>query len=239
VISTLNDESTEARQRWRLVFARVADAPESLMPGSPATETFVTRLEADGIVIARAGNRPRLALAAPLTVGMAGDRELADLFVTARHPVSSVRAAIEAALPAGHRLLDLHDAWLGEPALAAQLEAADYRIVLEPVVGGAQALVPICRNLIESESLPRQRSKGGRAVTYDLRPLVADLEATDDGSVTVLAVRTRFNPERGAGRPDEVLGAIAEAAGLPLTARQTTRVRLWLASELPPKAAPV
>jgi len=63
--------------------------------------------------------------------------------------------------------------------------------------------------------------------------LFADVRAIDVGQTTVLEIRTRFSPERGAGRPDEVLAALSEAADLPLIARQTRRTRLWLASELP------
>ena len=228
----LSAESTEPRQRWRLVFERDADAPEALAPGAAAIETFVARLGAAGIVIARSGNRPRLTLAAPLPLGISGDRELADLFTASRQPIAFVRQAIEAALPAGHRLVDLHDAWLGEPALAAQLEAADYRVEIEPIVGAA-TLAQACDALLEAETLPRARTKGGRDATYDLRPLLADVRAVDAGQTTVLEIRTRFSPERGAGRPEEVVAAIAEASGTPVIAHRTRRTRLWLASELP------
>jgi radical SAM-linked protein len=234
VIRALDDQTTEPRQRWRLVFEREADATELLAPGTAVIETFVTSLEAADVVVARSGIRPRFTLAAPLPVGMSGDRELADLFTTTRQPIALVRRAIEGALPAGHRLVDLHDVWLGEPALVAQLEAADYRVQIEPVDGGAGALAQACRSLREAETLPRTRTKGSRDVTYDLRPLLAEVAAIDAGPATVIEIRTRFSPERGAGRPDEVLAALSEAAGVPLIARHTTRIRLWLASEMPP-----
>jgi radical SAM-linked protein len=222
---------TEPRQRWRLVFARDADASQTLGPGSPAIESFVAAVEAVGVVLARSGNRPRLALAAPLPSGISGDRELADVFTTVRLPIALVRPAVEGALPAGHRLVDLHDVWLGEAALAAQLEAADYRVEIEPVDGGARALAEACRTLLAAGELPRLRAKGGRDVTYDLRPLLADVRAIDASATTLIEIRTLFSPERGAGRADEVLAALAEAANRPLTARATRRARLWLASD--------
>jgi radical SAM-linked protein len=237
VIPGVDVETTEPRQRWRLVFERDADAPEALAPGTAVLETFVASLAEAGVVVARSGSRPRLTLAAPLAVGASGDRELADLFTTARQPIVLVRRAIERALPAGHRLVELQDAWLGEPALAAQVEAADYRVGIEPVDGGAEALARSCRTLLEAETLPRTRSKGSREVTYDLRPLLADVAAIDVGASTVIEIRTRFSRERGAGRPDEVLAALSEAAGVPLIASHTRRTRLWLASELPPNPA--
>jgi radical SAM-linked protein len=234
VIAALDDGSTEARQRWRLVFERAAEAAEPLAIGTAATEDFVARLKAAGIVLARSGNRPRFTLAAPLPMGMSGDRELADVFTTTRQPIAHVRRAIEGALPAGHRLVDLHDAWLGEPALAAQLEAADYQIEIEPVDGGVAVLAQASRALLEAETLPRTRSKGSRDVTYDLRPLLADVRAFEANQVTILEIRTRFSSERGAGRPEEVTAALAEAANRQLTARVTRRTRLWLGSETPP-----
>jgi radical SAM-linked protein len=237
VIPALNDETTEPRQRWRLVFERDADAPEPLAPGTAVLETFVASLAAAGVVVARSGSRPRFTLAAPLPFGMSGDRELADLFTTARQPIVLVRGAIERALPAGHRLADLHDAWLGESALAAQVEAADYRVGIEAVDGGAETLAQPCRTLLESETLPRTRSKGSREVTYDLRPLLADVAAIDAGATTVIEIRTRFSREQGAGRPDEVLSALSEAAGVPLIASHMRRARLWLASDLPAPAS--
>lgn len=201
------------------------------MPGSVALETFVAHLDA-GIVVARSGNRARFTLAALLPTGMSGDRELADLYVTDRLPIASIRPAVEGALPPGHHLVDLWDVWLGEPALAAQLEAADYRVEVGFVDGGAAALNTSCRRILAAQSLLRTRPKGGRNVSYDLRPLLVDVRAVDESGDTVLEIRTRFSPERGAGRPDEVVAALAEAAGRPLTARRTRRVRLWLAPEL-------
>ena len=236
MIPALSDESTEPRQRWRLVFERDAEVPEPLASGTAAIEMFASRLEASGIVLARSGSRPRLTLAAPLPIGMSGDRELADLFTTTRQPIALVRRAIESALPGGHRLVDVHDVWLGEPALAAQVEAADYCVEVEPVDGGAGTLSEACRSLLEAETLPRTRTKGSRDVTYDLRPLLADVAAIDAGATTVLVLRTRFSPERGAGRPDEVTAALSEAAGVSLITRRTRRTRLWLASEPPPIA---
>jgi len=202
------------------------------MPGQPALEAFAARLASAGIVIARSGQRPRFALAAPLPLDMSGERELADVFLTARHPVDAVREAIAGSLPPGHRLIELHDVWLGEAALAAQLEAADYQITLAPSEGTPAALTASCQRLLEADSVPRARAKGGRIVTYDLRPLLADIAVHVGGSTTTLHIRTRFSPERGAGRPDEVLAVLAEDAGLALVPQATSRVRLWLASEL-------
>ena len=68
---------------------------------------------------------------------------------------------------------------------------------------------------------------------YDLRPLLSGirLERGPDGAAgePIVAARTRFHPELGAGRPDEVVAALAEASGLPLEVRSLTRTGLLLA----------
>jgi len=44
--------------------------------------------------------------------------------------------------------------------------------------------------------------------------------------------RTRFHPELGTGRPEEVLAALADAAGRPLEAATIVRERLLLIDDL-------
>jgi radical SAM-linked protein len=231
VDSELSQRAAEPRQRWRLVFARAADAADGLTPSSPGLEAFSVSLESVGISVARTGKRPKVSLAAPLPSTTAGERELADVFVLDRYPVAAVRVAIERGLPAGHHLVDLHDVWLGEPALPGQVVAADYRIELQPTEAHAEALAAACELLLEASSLPRERAKGDRTVTYDLRPLLVNLRADGGAEGPAIRFRTRIDPERGAGRPDEVLAALAAASGAPLTAASTTRTRIWLAPD--------
>lgn len=233
--SELSQRAPEPRQRWRLVFARTADAADSLTPSNAGLDGLSASLESAGIEVARAGKRPKVSLAAPLPSNTVGERELADLYLLDRYPISAVRAAIERGLPAGHRLVDLHDVWLGEPALPGQVVAADYRIELQPTDAGADALVPACEQLLAASTIPRERLKGDRTVAYDLRPLLADLrvdrvEGEGSGPATI-RFRTRIDPERGAGRADEVLAAIAAASGVVLAAASTTRTRVWLATD--------
>jgi len=169
---------------------------------------------------------------------MPAERELVDVLLTERLPIDQMRRAIDRALPAGHELIELHDVWLGEPALPGQTAAADYRIDLagSPDVGAIEAAAA---SLIASSSLVRQKPKGGG--DYDLRPLLDDVAVERGGAdsgaganarkLVVLRVRTRFHPERGAGRPDEVVAALAELAGADLSIASIVRDRVVLASE--------
>jgi hypothetical protein len=165
---------------------------------------------------------------------MAADRELADLYLAQRLPAWRVREAIGEAAPAGIAVVAVHDVWLGVPALTASVAVADYRIVLS---GDARcdpaALREVAARLLSAATLERRRPRGSDSVTYDLRPLLDSIRVLD-GHPVVVEVRTRFHPERGAGRPDEVLAALSERLGTPLPADDIVRERVLLGEDLEP-----
>lgn len=164
---------------------------------------------------------------------MTADGELIDLVLTERRPRWRVREAIEAVVPAGWRLVDLSDVWLGGPALAGVVAAADYRITLDiPDDLTAADVAVAARAVVAARSLPRQREKAGGSVEYDLRPLLLGVEVAEVGPPVILRARTRFHPSLGTGRPEEVVAALADELGRPLTAASVVRERLILAEEL-------
>ncbi len=172
----------EPRQRWRIVFARDAAVRD---PSAGTAAAWEAALTSAGLPIARSlgkSPRPKLTIGAPLPVGTAGEAELADLVLTERLPVADVRARLSGHLPEGHRLVDLFDVWLGAPTLSAQVVAADYRMTVRGASGAE--LGAACSGLVAATGIERTRQKGdGRAVTYDLRPLILAL-------TVVSAVRT-------------------------------------------------
>ena len=167
-----------------------------------------------------------------MPVGVAGEAELMDLYLTERWPTWRVREALTARLPAGSTLVDLFDVWLAGPPLPSRVTAADYRITLSGAVNPA-AVDAACARMLAAETLPRDRIKGGATVRYDLRPLVVDVVVADPGPPVVVRARTRFHPELGTGRPDEVIAALSEAAGKPLEAESIVRERLILVDDDP------
>jgi radical SAM-linked protein len=223
----------EPRQRWRLAFRRSAgDASESPRDFIP---DWLDRLAATGLPLAsRGGGRARtaLTLGAPLPIGMPAERELADLLLAERLPAWQVRRAVTEALPRGCDLVELCDVWLGAPPLAGTIVGADYRVELAPDGDpGANLVRDAADALLAEPSLRRVRQKGGRDVTYDLRPLIAGIEVVG-GPPTVVRIRARFDPERGSGRPDEVLAALSDRLGRPVAAAETVRERLLLAEDI-------
>lgn len=222
----------EPRQRWRFVVARDADAP--MLPQRELTDGWTEAIESAGLPLSRvegARPRPRISFGAPLPVGMRADRELIDIVLTERWPAWRVREALAASIPPGWRLIEVEDVWLGGPPLPGRVAAADYRITLDGKVA-PHAVGEAARGLLAADRLPRERAKGGSTMPYDLRPLLIDVRVADPGPPIVIATRTRFHPELGSGRPEEVVAALADRIGTPLTIAHIVRERLILADDL-------
>jgi radical SAM-linked protein len=221
----------EPRQRWRLTLARGPEAPR--LAGRELNEAWEAALDAVGLPLARggAGSKPKspVAFAAPLAVGMAAEAELMDVILCDRWPAWRAREALVGAMLPGWSMTDLEDVWLGAPALAAAVCAADYRIRLAGELD-ADALGPAAGRLIASRSLFRTRDKGGSSIRYDLRPLLESIEV-GEGPPPVLRVRTRFDPQLGNGRPEEVVAALADEVGQDLVIDEIVRERLILTDD--------
>jgi radical SAM-linked protein len=219
---------SEALQRWRIVFAR--DEEARYLAHLDAVTQWERAFRRGAIPIATTGGfsaRPKLVFAAPLQLGMLAEHELVDLFLAERLTAPALRRRLSGGMPAGYRVIDLHDVWMGAPALAPQLVAADYRMTLF----GAERkdLESAAVRLMYREELTRERRRESKTVTYDLRPLIIDLRVRDtdpaalaaagvpDGVSTRAAelwMRLRHSQERGSGRADEVVAALADELDL-------------------------
>lgn len=181
--------------------------------------------------------KPRFAIAAPLGAAIPGEAELADVWLIERMPAWRVREALAAALPDRYTLLEAWDVWLGAPALPGQVTASRYRVTFAPGAIDPEELGRASEAALRATSLPRERRKGQGMVRYDLRPFLDALEvgrAADEAPV--LRMTLRHDPERGIGRPDEVLAELAERVGAPLEPHALVRESLVLAP--PPAPAP-
>jgi radical SAM-linked protein len=223
---------SETRQRWRLVFAR--DDEARYLSHLDAVTLWERALRRGAIPVATTEGfspRPRIIFAAPLQLGMRAEHELADLYLSERMKAPELRARIHAGIPAGYRVLDLHDVWTNAPAIAPQLVAADYRMTVTGV--RPAALQGAVGRVLASPALPRVLKRENRQKGYDLRPLLLELRArepdpramaelgdaaTPGGGVgrdaAGLWMRLRHSQDLGSGRPDEVVAALADELGL-------------------------
>ena len=239
-------------QRWRLVLARSADAPD--LGSRELLAAWAAALDDAGLRDAAGAEPARLVPGAPIPAGLTGDAELADLFLPERRTTADVRARLRDHLPVGYRLVDLHDVWPGEPPLPGLVVAGDYRVDVaarvEPAPGAGPAGGPAADDgtpasfaapdpaalrdaiatFLASERIERVRSRPERAVAANLRPLVADIRIVSDHG---LWMRLRFDPALGTGRPDEVVTALGSLAGQTFVAVRRHRERLWLKGQEP------
>jgi radical SAM-linked protein len=239
---------SEVRQRWRVVFAR--DEEARYLSHLDAVTQWERAFRRGSIPVATTGGfnaRPKLVFAAPLQLGMLAEHELADLFLDERLTSPALRTMLAAGMPAGYRVVDLHDVWIGAPALAPQLVAADYRMILFGVDG--ERLAAAATRLMAATKLERDRRREAKTISYDLRPLLIDLRAGDGrttgdswetgpkpdpnagpaessaaappadqaanapAAAAGLWMRLRHSQERGSGRADEVVAALADELG--------------------------
>ncbi|MFL5770919.1 MAG: DUF2344 domain-containing protein [Chloroflexota bacterium] len=219
----------EARQRWRVTFARELPADDEVPTGRDYIGRWEDTLVTSGLpTLPAASGRPRIALGAPLPQGCSADAELLEFWLTELRPLWAVREGVEAQLPSRHRLAALENVWLGAPPLSGQVAAAEYVVTLGGDATNDATLRAAAANLLEARRLPRERVKSGGTKTYDLRPLLLAL----DMSGRAIRMRTRIHPELGTGRPEEVVAALSDAAARPIEVESTVRVRLMLVEEL-------
>jgi hypothetical protein len=228
----------EAVARWRLVIARDAIRADTGQRDQAAA--WEAALVATGLPLAGLDapkGRPRFAAAAPLAASVPGEAELVDVWLVERLPRWMVREALAAGMPAGHRLVDLYDVWLGEAALPGRVLASVYRASLAPGAVELPALEAATAALLREESIPRERRKGEAAIAYDLRPFIERVEVLDRPDGPAVRMVLLHDPERGIGRPEELLAALGDRLGSAPEVRGLVREGLVLADPSPP--APV
>ena len=164
--------------------------------------------------------RPKLALAAPLAVGATSEAELLDLLLTARVDLTETTTKLSRELTPGLRILELREGPLKQSSLQSMLRASSYEVeVLDP--RSADQWQSAINDLLARDEIPWSHQRGKETKSYDLRPLILQIEllGVSDGAAR-LSMHLR-NDERGAGRPEQVmlaLGATEEPTRMHRTA---------------------
>ena len=151
--------------------------------------------------------RPKIAIAAPLAVGMTSECELLEITLVERLPLRDVLESLPPQLPIGLRLLDVQEVALGLPSLQSMVRAASY-LVDVPDHRDADAWAAAIAALLAKDSIPWQHMRGDDLREYDLRPLVIDLAlVTADAGTATLRMHLR-NDSAGSGRAEQVTRAL-------------------------------
>ncbi len=158
---------------------------------------------------------PKISYANAVATGVASEAEYVEIGLAERRDPDAVRAALDAALPDGLDILTVVEAGPHLPgALADRLESSDWEIVLPGVdTASAQAAVDA---FLAREDAPVTRMMKTGPRTFDTRGAVVRVRvlASDDGICAILRVVVRHATP--AVRPDDILTALRDIAGLEL-----------------------
>jgi radical SAM-linked protein len=163
--------------------------------------------------------RARINLASALPLGFVSDDELLDFWMDEPRPLDEVLARLSTSSPPGLQIKAVQSVDLSEDALQVRMKASEFMITFYDTQSQPDLQSKIA-NLLEQDHIPRSRRKK----TYDLRPLILNLEVIIHPSGEP-GLWMRLLAEPGStGRPDDVLDQL----GYPNTAYLVKRTRLIL-----------
>lgn len=161
--------------------------------------------------------RPKMHIAVALPLGATGEAELADIWLDEAVSPEPLLARIRAASPPGIEVHTVEEVGDTVPKLPNLVRAAEYRVtLLEPLPDLDRKI----GELLSAESIVRSRRKK----SYDLRPLLLELERLPDEDGCGRIGMLLRSQEGATGRADEVVAALG---GDPSAAR-VHRVRIVL-----------
>ena len=170
---------------------------------------------------------PRIALAAPLPVGIEGARELMDLWLDDANGPEDAARALDANVPPGLEVVAIEEVSDSLPSLQSLLSSARYRARLDPSqaeIDDVCALVAErISQLLALDELEWEEQRGEKVRRYDLRRTILDLslDASDGPSVEM-----HLSLEEGrTGRPAQVLRALDLDGGVPHILRTEITLR--------------
>jgi radical SAM-linked protein len=163
--------------------------------------------------------RARLNLASALPLGYTSDVELLDFWLDEYRPLDEIRERLSAAAPPGLELIDIHDPPLGEDSLQVQMQASEFLVSFYVPPEITELQLKVAQLISQPEIIKVRRKK-----TYDLLPMILDLQAAPQASGEA-GLRMRLQAEPGAtGRPDDVLDEL----GYPISDYLVRRVKIIL-----------
>ena len=149
---------------------------------------------------------PKMVFAAALPLGCTGEAEVVDIVLSQPMPPRRVLRGLARCMPDGLTAVDVTPVYDRAPALPTLLHGADYECVIETEQSIEEA-TDRCKALLERDSIPR----AFRGKTYDLRPLIDDLEVLGISTRHLLVRMGLVAGERGTGRSKEVLDELGYA----------------------------
>ncbi len=196
------------------------------------TELFRRAVRRAGGRLARSEGlrpKPQLSLALPLAVGMEAHAELCE-FELAAAPPSDFAERLAAALPPGLLVASLEPYEVARHA-AARVVAVEYEVELEgaPDADIRSLMELAAERFAAASQLIRQERREDRVRTLDVKMYVGRVEVASGGmGGATVSFRVAVTPT-GSARPERVVEALAELAGVEVVMRRGTRTKVVLA----------
>jgi radical SAM-linked protein len=150
---------------------------------------------------------PRIALAAPLPLGVTSEAELMDIFIVRGVAPQYFVSAINQQLPLGLSVSKVHPISFELPSLQSQVSFAEYRVEVD-VDKGPDDIESALKHMLALEHLPWQHQRDTGPHQYDLRLLIDNLWVIEwNPPVGILGMKLRCD-SNGSGRPEQVAGAL-------------------------------
>ncbi len=176
---------------------------------------------------------PRIALAAPLPVGVTSSCELMDVYLSRRINLNGFLRQVSRKLVPGTEVVAVREVGLQAPSLQSLVRWAEYEVEVDKEGRSRQEVEDAVDDLLAHDSLPWQHIRDGQLRRYDLRSLIYDLWVADETPHTfVLGMRLRTDQE-ATGRAEQVTAAL----GFRHPPLRIHRVRLYVEETLPPTRA--
>ena len=169
--------------------------------------------------------RPRISLAAPLSVGVTSEAELMDIFLSKMVSPHWFTGAVSQQLSPGIEILEVFPIAPGIPSLQSQVRYAEYRVQVSTEKESKDIQAAIS-GLLATEHLPWHHERDTGRRSYDLRTLIDDLWLADwCDSYCTIGMKLRCD-NSGSGRPEQVTAAL----GFAEYPRSVERTRLILSA---------
>ena len=150
---------------------------------------------------------PRISLAAPLSVGVTGESELMDVFVTDTISPHWFIAAVNRQLPPGIKILEVRPVGVNLPSLQSQIRFAEYRVEVE-TEKDLKYIQEAITGLLSTQYLPWHHHRDTGRRNYNLRALIESLWLIDNKHLSyTIGMRLRCD-STGSGRPEQVIMAL-------------------------------
>jgi radical SAM-linked protein len=155
---------------------------------------------------------PRIALAAPLPVGVSGAQELIDLWLEEELSTSEVAKRLTGAVAPGLTVLAVEQVVEQLPSMQSCLLAARYEVGFEADAIDLDGVATSMEELLARETLDWEEQRGEKVRRYDIRATILALEVgAVEGGDAMISMHLSLEEGR-TGRPAQVLKALGVVA---------------------------